>query len=207
MILLGLTGGIGMGKSACAELLRGRGIPVVDTDDLARQVVEPGQPALAEVRARFGASVVDSEGRLRRDELGRRVFADENARSQLEDILHPRIRQLWRAAAEHWRGQNQPLGVIVIPLLFETHAGSEFDAILCVACSAATQLERLRQRGWSDREVEDRNRAQLPVEQKIARATYVIWTEGGLDIHAAQLQKVLEGVSAKKSNPAQVGGI
>ena len=82
MKLLGLTGGIGMGKSASAQLFRARGVPVVDTDDLARQVVEPGQPALAEVREVFGAEVLGPTGQLRRDELARRVFADPAARTR-----------------------------------------------------------------------------------------------------------------------------
>jgi dephospho-CoA kinase len=143
MKLLGLTGGVGMGKSTCADLLRARHVPVLDTDDLAREVVEPGQPALDEVRRIFGHEVIDAEGRLRRDILARRVFSDSEARKQLEGILHPRIRTLWRAQANAWRDQGRPLGVVAIPLLFETKAETELDAVICVACSPATQLERL----------------------------------------------------------------
>src|SRR5579859_3371818 len=95
MKLLGLTGGIGMGKSACAELLRARRVPLLDTDELARQVVEPGESGLVEDARLFGEAVVSSDGRLNRDELALRVFADSNARRQLEQILHPRIRNLW----------------------------------------------------------------------------------------------------------------
>src|ERR1041385_6459689 len=92
----GLTGGIGMGKSTAADLLRGRGFPVVDSDIIAREIVEPGQPALAEVRQVFGAEIVGADGRLRRDELARRVFGDSEARRRLEAILHPRIRAIDR---------------------------------------------------------------------------------------------------------------
>ena len=84
------------------------------------------------------------------------------------------------------------MGAVVIPLLFETGSEAEFDATLCVACSAATQQQRLLARGWSADEIEQRNGAQLPVEQKLARADYVIWTEGGLELHAEQLRKILE---------------
>jgi dephospho-CoA kinase len=188
---LGLTGGIGMGKSACAQLLCARGVPVVDTDELARQVVEPGKPALAAVRQLFGPAVLGSDGRLCRDELARRVFAEPAARAQLEAILHPPIRQLWRAQMEVWRAQAKPLAVVVIPLLFETRAETELDATICVACSAATQRQRLLARGWSPVQIEQRLQAQWPVEKKIARANYVIWTEAGLDVHAAQLERLL----------------
>jgi dephospho-CoA kinase len=191
MRLLGLTGGVGMGKSACADLLRGRGIPVVDTDILARQVVEPGQPVLEEIRALFGPEFIDVRGRLRRDLLGRRVFADPPARKQLESILHPRIRQLWRAQVQAWRAENHRLGVVAIPLLFETHAEAELDATICVACSRATQLERLQARGWPYEQIEQRIHAQWPIDDKIAKANYVIWSEGSLEIHAAQLDHIL----------------
>ena len=191
MKVLGLTGGIGMGKSTSAGLFRARGVPVVDTDDLARQVVEPGQPALAEVVAVFGPQITGADGRLRRDELARRVFADSAALQRLEKILHPRIRELWRAQAEAWRSQGRPLAVVVIPLLFETKAEAELDMTICVACSAATQQERLRTRGWSPEQIEQRLQAQLPTQQKITRADYLIWTEGSLDVHAAQMERIL----------------
>ena len=190
MKLLGLTGGIGMGKSASAQLLRARGLPVVDTDDLARQVVEPGEPALAEVRHAFGDEIVGPDGRLRRGELARRVFADPAALKTLEEILHPAIRARWRAQAADWRREGRPAAVVVIPLLFETGAEREFDATICLACSAATQRQRLLDRGWTLEQIEQRLRAQWSVERKIARADYVIWTEGSLEVHAAQLERV-----------------
>jgi dephospho-CoA kinase len=191
MKVLGLTGGIGMGKSASAQLLRARGVPVVDTDDLARQVVEPGQPALAEIVAAFGPQIVGPDGRLRRAELARRVFADPAARRRLEAVLHPRIRVLWRAQVETWRAEGHPLAVVVIPLLFETKAEAELDATICVACSAATQQQRLRARGWPPEQIEQRLQAQWPVETKIARADYLVWTEADLDVHAAQIERIL----------------
>ena len=96
-----------------------------------------------------GAEIAGPDGQLRRDELARRVFADPAARRRLEDILHPRIRALWRAQVETWRADGRPLAVVVIPLLFETKAEAELDATICVACSAATQHQRLLARGWS----------------------------------------------------------
>jgi dephospho-CoA kinase len=189
--VLGLTGGVGMGKSACAQLLAARGVAVVDTDDLARQVVEPGQPALAEVLQVFGPQLAGPDGHLRRDELARRVFADPSARRRLEAILHPPIRALWRAQVETWRGEGRSLAVVVIPLLFETKAEAELDATICVACTAATQHQRLLARGWLPEQIEQRLQAQWPVETKIARADYLVWTEAGLDVHVAQIERIL----------------
>ncbi len=191
MKLLGLTGGVGMGKSACAELLRQRNIPVIDTDQLAREIVEPGQPALAEVEVALGADLVGSDGRLRRDLLARKVFSDPNARRKLEGILHLRIRQLWQQQVKTWRASPLRLGVVAIPLLFETGAEAECDAVVCIACSARTQLGRLQMRGWTEEQSQQRIAAQWPTEQKMAKANHVIWTEGSLDIHAAQLEKIL----------------
>jgi dephospho-CoA kinase len=190
MKVLGVTGGVGMGKSTCSDLLRQRGVAVIDTDQLARQIVEPGQPALAEVRDVFGAELLDDAGRLRRDLMAQRVFSDPVARQKLEAILHPRIRKLWQAQVKEWRMWQLPLGVVIIPLLFETHAQTEFDAVICVACSAETQLARLRARGWPDQQIQQRIAAQWPVDQKIAKANYVIWTEGSLAVHAAQLDQI-----------------
>jgi len=194
MKICGLTGGVGMGKSTATEFLRARRVPVVDTDELARQFTQPGQPALAEIQAGFGPGVMASDGRLRREELARIVFADVAARQKLEAILHPRIRERWQAQIESWRRENHPLAVVVIPLLFETGAEPSFDKIICVACSAAAQRERLLARGWTPDQIRQRLAAQWPVEQKIVRSDFVVWTDGALDVHARQLEQILAGL-------------
>jgi dephospho-CoA kinase len=190
MKVCGLTGGVGMGKSTAAEFLRTRGACVVDTDELARQLVQPGQPALAEIQAAFGQAVIASDGRLRRNELARIVFADAAARKKLETILHPRIGERWLAQIETWRGENRALAVVVIPLLFEVGAESHFDKIICVACSAPAQRERLLACGWTPEQIRQRLAAQWPVEQKISRADFVVWTDGALDTQARQLERI-----------------
>jgi dephospho-CoA kinase len=222
MKVCGLTGGVGMGKSTAARFLRERGARIVDTDELARQLVQPGQPALMEIQTVFGRSVVAPDGRLRRDELAQIVFTDPAARTKLEAILHPRIRERWLAQIETWRaapkqsdggrvapkrpaatvrehggsdggrGKNHPPAVVVIPLLFETKAESHFDKIICAACSSATQRERLLARGWTPEQIQQRLAAQWPVGQKIARADFVIWTDGALEAHAQQIERVLQ---------------
>jgi dephospho-CoA kinase len=191
MKVCGLTGGVGMGKSTAAGFFRERGARVVDTDEIARRLVQPGQPALGEIRAAFGKTVVGSTGELKRDELARIVFADADARKKLESILHPRIREQWLAQIETWRVEGCPLAIVVIPLLLETRAESHFDKIICAACSDAARRERLLARGWTSEQIGRRIAAQMPVEQKIARADFVIWTEGTLAVHSRQVDEIL----------------
>lgn len=186
----GLTGGIGMGKSTSGRLLAERGIAVVDTDVIARQLVEPGQPALSEIKDAFGPGMLDAGGRLRRDELARFVFSDEGARRRLEGILHPRIRAVWLKQLEQWRAGGCNQAVVIIPLLYETDAAAHFDSIICVACTAATQHDRLLARGWSDEQINQRLKAQWPAEKKLALADRVVWTRPDLDAHAAQLARI-----------------
>ena len=194
MKLCGLTGGVGMGKSTAAGFLSQRGAKVVDTDEIARDLVQPGRPALAEIQKEFGKDVVSASGALRRDELARIVFADATARQRLEGILHPRIREVWQKQIEEWRREQCPLAVVIIPLLFETQAEPHFDHVICVACSPATQQERLRARGWNAEQIRQRIAAQMPVEQKMARSRFVIWTEGAPEAHRQQIERILECV-------------
>ena len=180
-----------MGKSTAGQLLRQRGVEVADTDVTARQLTEPGQPALREIAQRFGPLVLSADGQLNRAELARVVFANAGARTDLEAILHPRIRAAWEAEAQGWRAAGREIGAILIPLLFETGAETRFDAIICVACSEASQWQRLRARSWSDDQIRQRVAAQWPVEKKIARSDFVVWTDTTLEIHAGQLERVV----------------
>jgi dephospho-CoA kinase len=191
MKVFGLTGGVGMGKSTAANILRALGAQVVDTDEIARQLVEPGQPALAEIKKEFGDGIISSAGGLKRGELARIIFADSTARKKLETILHPPIRERWLAQIETWRKENRSLAVVVIPLLFEIRAEPQFDKIICVACSAANQHKRLLERRWTLKQIKQRIAAQMPAEQKIARADFVIWTDGALDSHEEQIRRII----------------
>jgi len=205
MKLYGLTGGVGMGKSTAADWLRAQGAPVIDTDALAREIVEPGQPALEEIRHAFGSKFIDATGRLRRKELARLVFSDPIALRLLEGILHPRIRRQWKLQAELWRGAGKPMAVVVIPLLFETDAAPDYDTTVCVACSPATQQRRLLARGWSLDEIQRRNAAQMPIDKKIALSDRIVWNEGPLAVLYAQLQRVFS-IIAQNNNPTTTKG-
>ncbi|MGA2030254.1 MAG: dephospho-CoA kinase [Verrucomicrobiota bacterium] len=190
MKTFGLTGGIGMGKSAAAQILREHDVPVVDTDLIARQIVQPGSPILKKIQLEFGNQIVEVDGQLRRDELAKIIFADVTARKKLEVIMHPPIRKLWLAQIEQWRGEQKPHAVVVIPLLFETGAEKNFDSTVCVACSAVTQRQRLLERGWTSGQIEQRVAAQWSIEEKIATANFLVWTEGGLDVLEEQLKRI-----------------
>jgi dephospho-CoA kinase len=193
MKLFAFTGGVGMGKSAAEQFLCSWGVSVVDTDLLAHRIVEPGQPALSEIQHAFGNEFVGPDGQLRRKQLAGVVFSNPKQREKLESILHPRIRQLWKRQIDLWRAEQKPVAVVVIPLLFETGAESEVDVTVCVACSAATQRERLRSRGWTAEQIDQRIAAQWPIQKKMDKAEYVIWTEGGPDVLDEQLKRVVHG--------------
>ncbi len=188
-----------MGKSTVEQLLRQRSLLIVDTDTLARQIVEPGQPALQEILRTFGPRVVDEAGRLRREELARIVFPDPAARQQLENITHPRIRDLWVRQVETWRAERRPVAVVVIPLLFETGAGKNLDVTVCVACSKAVQHQRLKERGWTADQIRHRIAAQWPIEKKAALSDFVIWTEGEPEILRKQLDRIFDPAPAAKA--------
>lgn len=191
MKLCGLTGGVGMGKSTAAGFFSELGVRLVDTDELARELVEPDQPAWAEIQREFGSHLLAADGRLKRDELARLVFADAASRKRLEGILHPRIRERWQAQVGRWRSEGCPVALVVIPLLFETGAESSFDRVICVACSSAAQRARLEARGWPPDQIQGRIAAQWSIEEKIARSHFVIWTEGPVANHRRQVEQVL----------------
>jgi dephospho-CoA kinase len=177
---VGLTGGVASGKSTVAAVLRDLGALVIDADQLAREVVEPGTPGLAAVVEAFGPEVLTEDGRLDRPALGARVFADEDARRRLEQIVHPLVRA--RAAELEAAAVPGTLVVHDIPLLTETGQAGAFDAVLVVDVPVATQVERMvRDRGWSREDAQARVAAQASREERRAVATYVIDNTGTRD--------------------------
>ena len=189
--IYGLTGGVGMGKSTVAKLIEEMGVPVVDSDLLARKVVEPGEYALTEITAQFGDEYLDAEGGLDREKMARLVFEFESERLRLEAIIHPRVREEWQDQMVDWRVQEIPAGVVVIPLLYEVGVGDEFDGVLCVACTANTQRERLRERGWDDGQIAGRIGAQMDIAEKMELADHVLWNEGDPGLLRDQITRIL----------------
>lgn len=191
MYTVGLTGGIGSGKSAVSRLLRERGAVVVDADLVAREVVDVGSPGLARVVEAFGPEVLREDGSLDRTALGRRVFPDRQALDRLNAITHPliaeRTAQLCSAAAE----AGTPVLVHDVALLVENGLTSNYDAVVVVAASPQTQLDRLvRLRGMSEDEARARIASQLPLEDKLAVATHVIRNDGPLEELSPQVERV-----------------
>lgn len=177
---IGLTGGIASGKSTVARLLEARGVPVIDADQIARQVVEPGSPGLAAIRSRWPGVVRD--GALDRKALGAIVFADPAERRALEAITHPLIRT--EAARRFARAREAGASVVVYEaaLLFENDLDRELDATILVAAPVEAQIERMRRRdGLSQEEAEARLRAQMPLDEKRRRATFVVENDGDLE--------------------------
>jgi dephospho-CoA kinase len=186
--LIGLTGGIATGKSTVARLLADRGAAVVDADALAREVVEPGQPALAEIASEFGAQVVGPDGRLDRAGVGALVFANADQRRRLEAITHPRIRALMAERIAAALQGSAPLVVADVPLLFEGGRERAFDGVLVVWCDAQTELTRLMERdGIAREDAEKRLGAQMPIDEKRRRATWVVDNSGSLVATEAQV--------------------
>lgn len=190
MKTFGLTGGIGTGKSTVADLLQQWQVAWLDTDLVARHVVEPGQPALREIQRVFGDEVMDVGGQLRRGWLADKVFGDARNRQALEAILHPRIREVWERTIQSWTSSGLDRGVVVIPLLFEVGLAREFDVTVCVACSAARQRARMAGRGWTEQQIAQRLAAQWPLERKLALADRVIWNDGSREVLAEQARRI-----------------
>ncbi|MGH8250266.1 MAG: dephospho-CoA kinase [Steroidobacteraceae bacterium] len=176
MLRIGLTGGIASGKSTVAELFAGRGATVIDTDRIAREVVEPGMPALAALARALGDDILDRDGRLDRGRLRKRLFADDEARRTVEGILHPEIlSELSRQSAT----AAGPYQVFVIPLLVEGERQDLVDRVLVVDCPEELQLERLMRRDGESREEALRMlRAQVSRAERLAAADDIVVNDG-----------------------------
>jgi len=181
-MIIGLTGGIACGKSTVAQMLVDRGARLVDADQIAREVVLPGSPALEEIADRFGRIVLKEDGTLDRKRLGEIVFSDPQAKRDLEQILHPRIRQLIRERKESLAAEHPRRPVIVdIPLLFESGMTEGYDEIMVVYVPEEVQLRRLMERdGLTTEQAMNRIRSQMPIEEKKRRADVVIDNSGTL---------------------------
>jgi dephospho-CoA kinase len=190
MLVVGLTGGVGMGKSTVAEYLRSRGEELIDTDEVAREVTRPGSEALGEIAREIGPEVLAADGSLNRGALAARVFGAESQRKALERILHPRIRQRWLRQIEEWRAEGKTRAIVVIPLLFETGAQGELGRVICVGCTPRVQMTRLMTRGWSREQAQQRIAAQWPIERKMDLADGVIWNEGSVEMCLEQAARL-----------------
>lgn len=196
-VIVGLTGGIASGKSTVTRMLRERGVVVIDADQIAREVVMPGEDALAEIVAAFGEEMLGADGALDRAKLGARVFGDAEARATLNMITHPRIGQrMWQRAEEAGAAGHRWV-VYDAALLVENRIHLMLDSLIVVAASRATQLERVMRRdGLTLEDAEARLASQLPLEDKVSVADHVIWNDGTVEETATQVAALYEVIEA-----------
>ena len=188
MLVIGLTGGIGSGKSTVAALFAQQGIEIVDADQLARKVVEPGTPALSQIAAHFGDQVLLPDGSLDRPLLRKLVFADPDQRRWLEQLLHPLIRQLLLTRLQACQSRYC---ILESPLLLETSQAELVDRVLVVDVSEATQLQRaLRRDGSDEATIRGIIDAQLPRESRLAKADDILDNDGDLEQLSPQVMRL-----------------
>ncbi len=197
-LLVGLTGGIATGKSTVSELLRQLGCEIIDADRLARDVVEPEQPAWKQIVAEFGGGVVTAEGALDRKKLGAIVFADPERRKRLEAITHPAIRARFQARLDELAAQGFA-GIVVFdaPVMIESGNYKNMDRLVVVVTDDATQAGRLQERDGTD-EAEGRRKiaSQMPLAEKAKLADYVIDNSGDREATAAEVRRVFAALMA-----------
>jgi dephospho-CoA kinase len=194
MLRIGLTGGLATGKSHVRVRVATLGLPTIDADTIAREVVRPGEPAWRDIRQRFGNDIWKTDGSLNRTALASIIFSDEAARKDLEDILHPRVYSVIRNWLDELaQARIHRAAVADIPLLYETGHHDDFDKVIVVACEAKTQLQRVMARdGLSKEDAQQRIAIQIPTAQKAAKADIVISTEGTLEETDAQIDRFVK---------------
>ena len=189
---IGLTGGIACGKSTLAEALRARGWHVIDTDQIAHDVMLPGKATWKNVVDAFGPSILQPDKSIDRKVLGRLVFADPLLRAKLNEITHPAIRSVWQQEREE-RARTHPTHslAVMIPLLFECELEQMFSAVWSVGASRAAQINRLKARGFAESEATQRVASQMPVADKMARSQIAFWAEGTRSALVRQLDQIV----------------
>jgi dephospho-CoA kinase len=200
MLIVGLTGGVASGKTAVSQVLKEEGAYIIDADQIARELVQPHQPAWKELIRAFGQEILQEDGSIHRKKLAAKVFADPEQRKLLNQILHPRIREeMGRRAKEI--GQQDPEAIVVIdgPLLVELGDHRKMDKLIVVTSTRSQQLERLKDRdGANPEEALRMVSAQMPLEEKLKFADIVIRNEGSLEEtkkRAREVFKVLKKIS------------
>ncbi|HEX9224685.1 MAG TPA: dephospho-CoA kinase [Candidatus Acidoferrales bacterium] len=192
MLRVGLTGGIGCGKSVVAAMLREQGFLVLDADTLAHQLVEPGQPAYDDVLQEFGKGVCDASGKIDRAKLAAIVFAEPAKLARLNQIVHPRVAEAQERLFTEWQ-RTHPRGVAVVEaaLLVEAGAHNRLDRLVVVWCRPEQQVERLRERGMSAEEAQRRIASQMPLEEKRRLAEFQIDCSGTIEDTRQQVERLV----------------
>jgi dephospho-CoA kinase len=197
-MIIGLTGSIASGKSTVSKMLKEKGFPIVDADEIARLVVEPGSPVLVEISRIFGQEIVHNDGSLNREKLGARIFGNAEERQKLNSIIHPAIRKEMLRQKEQWISMGSNTVILDIPLLFESKLQSYVDKIIVVSVTPEIQKERLIARNvLSEEEADARIRSQLPIKEKEQSADAVLRNNGTVEETEIQLTEVLSKWNAE----------
>ena len=194
----GLTGGIGSGKTTVAKNLEQLGVAVVYADQLAREATQVGSPGLESIKKKFGTEMINPDGSLDRQALGKIVFSDKEKLKAIEQILHPIISEKTRQIRAKLEAQGYKFAVYDVPLLFEKKLEKQFDEIILVYCEEKVQRDRVFKRDHlSPEEIEMRIRSQIPLREKITKSDFVIYNGGSIDELYVQTKELLEYLNKK----------
>ncbi len=199
-MIIGLTGSIASGKSTVSAMLKERGLPIVDADEIARLVVEPGTSVIEEIRETFGDEVIQEDGTLNRGKLGEIIFGDEQNREKLNGIMHPAIRTEMLRQKEAYLTSGEETVIMDIPLLFESKLQSFVEKIIVVTVTPENQKKRLIERnGLTEREALERMQSQLPLSEKEVKSDAILDNNGTIKETANQLDHLLKKWKIKYS--------
>ena len=195
-MIVGLTGGIGSGKSAAANFFQNEGITVIDADDLSREVIEEGTPGFASIVEYFGSKIIDSDGSINREHLRKEVFDDDKKKKLLESIIHPLVRELM---VKKIAASKSPYSIVMVPLIFETNSMSNYNRILVIDCDPKIQLERAMLRDNNSKaQIEKIMDTQCSREERISIANDIIPNNDSLEnlkIRSIAMHKFYLGLS------------
>lgn len=185
---VGLTGGIGCGKSTVLEFFRQAGASVLDTDAVVRQLLDSDEALVSAIAEAFGGGVLNEQGKVDRSRLAATVFNNSEALALLESLVHPRVREYWMRELR----ENHPVLIVEIPLLFEKDLQGHFSTTICVSSYPEVQMERLKARGMSESDIENRKKRQLSLEEKMQRADIVIHNNGTREHLREQVEWIMK---------------
>lgn len=196
-LVLGLTGGIATGKSTAAAFFKRKGIPVIDADQVAHRLMQPGRASWQAIKDHFGVEFLQADQSINRQELGKLVFANPAQLQKLDHLLHPLINREMAAEVEKYRQQRAKMIVLDVPLLYESGEDKLCDQILVITLPEEEELRRLRKRNHlSKKEAQERLTSQMPLPEKEARANYVVDNAGTISELEEKLAHVLQKIKA-----------
>lgn len=198
-VVIGLTGGIASGKSTVSNMIRKQGIRVIDADKIAREVVEIGKPAYEQIVKTFGQDILHEDKTINREKLGTLIFSEENKRQQLNQIVHPAVREEMLKQTEEEKAHQAKIVVLDIPLLFESKLTYMVDKTIVVYVDEETQLKRLMKRNsYSEEEAKIRIGSQLPLKEKVMLADEIIHNQGSIEETRAQVHELINKLIRKE---------